>query len=459
MSTNQNRQNIHSAIVGMAGFVLAAYYLYQGSGVQPDSLYGFVAFACALTPVFLALAMFNNRNAAAALALIVTLTGTWVLMKAWDTTSVNNLPDSSMRTGSYTRLDFAIPQKTNWAQAYLYTKEAFEDYWKSLASGGLMTIRTSDEQLYMRTLLTLWEVLQSQPENGSDLLVQQAWGYRTAATTTQPLTFYLLLAKGQISENIVNNVHAWADKSSATPLFGPDIAPSTSYDIRLDPYSILYHPEGLMIARTALNDAAAWRLKAPVDLSPATDDKPFFSRITQLQPAWLKSLIATSLGALALVLLFPLGSMRKHDRPEAGLYPPIPAYLCYFSLIVACATSMSIAFIFLMAKFLGMGGMALAGTWAGIVTGASIVCSMLFRWGLRSIPAEMAGLRPWAWIAAGLTVPFAAAGTLWMAQDLGWEIVWLCCIGGIIALFLLYFWLRWPTRYPARIVDAGLTSI
>lgn len=322
----------------------------------------------------------------------------------------------------------ALSGRDNPAAGRFYTKEAFAAYWLRLNQGGQIVLTSDDEALYQRALLAFWEILQLHPANGSDRLVEQAAGYRLAAGSPR----FLLVAMKEPSGNRLADAAVWAASKRGIALFGPGVIPAQTYDVRLDPYNILYHPEGLDMARNALTQAASWHLHAEADLRAATDDRPFFTVIGRDLPALLKTGLAVSLGLLALILLLPLSSARRFDHIAIGRHAPLPVYLGYFAVLAACWLFAALA----------MGWRS--PLWVAAAT--TLPAGMLLFTGLRLIPAELGKLAPWAWLAAGATSPGAAIAAYWLALEWGWRSVWLACAAGCVALLGLGLWMRWPLR-------------
>lgn len=322
----------------------------------------------------------------------------------------------------------ALNGRSNPAAGRLYSREALAAYWLRLNQGGQLVLASDDETLYQRALLTFWEILQAHPANGSDRLVEQATGYRMLAGSPR----FLLVAAKEPKGHRLADAAAWAASRGGIALFGPDVMPAQSYDVRIDPYNILYHPEGLDMARNALTQAASWHLQAEADLRAATDDRPFFTVIGRDLPALLKTGLAVSLGLLALILLLPLMNTRRLAHTFSRRYAPLPVYLGYFAVLAAC---------WLFA--------ALSLGWRGplwVAAATTLPAGMLLFAGLHLIPAELGRLVPWAWLAAGTTAPGAAIAAYWLALEWGWRSMWLACAAGIIALLGLGLWMRWPLR-------------
>lgn len=405
---------------------------------------------------------------------------------------------------TYDQIELRIPFSrsiNDWLTDYLYTRDAFRDYWFHLKPGGVLTVLVADEMPYLRTLLTAWEILREDPAGGSDTLVQQAWGYRAPDNAMLwPQHYLLILVKGPLAPDTSERVHTLAGEKGLTPLFGPDIPPGAVNDVRIDPYNILYHPEGITIARTALGMAANWHFKNETDIRVVNDNRPFFRHFVSEPPPPLKWLLGACLGLLAMVLLFPLKEMRGISSPCAAILPPLPAYLGYFASLAGVTLFATTALAFQSALLTGSAGVALPLVWcsfvAGMVLAARFVmkkyrCAeyagmaavallaitpwlldlapgenwpliarlaiialfaltigflsgMLFREGLRLIPEPFSAAAPWAWIAAALTAACSPIATLWLAQAWGWKTAWPMSAAVLALVLALGFWLRWP---------------
>lgn len=326
----------------------------------------------------------------------------------------------------------AIDDHNSLDSERLYTKEAFGEYWAHLKQGGRLILFSNNEILYQRAVLTCWEVLEKNRAGGSDLLVEQAFGYRLP---TGAFRYLLVVFKGPKIDRF-SEASEWARRQGAVPLFGPGFVPPARYDVRQDPYNILYHPEGVEFARFTLTGAANWFFKAEIDLRNATDDRPFFSVIKRDLPTRFKIQLTLALSALVLLLLLPLGKVRHLDHPFGSQYPPLPVYLGIFSCASASLLFIALAII---------SSAAGSAVWGYAVF--PLLASLLLFAG-RLVPLDLRNLIPWGWLASGLAASVAAITAYWLALEWGWASVWLASALGCTILIALVLWICWPLQQP-----------
>lgn len=419
-------------------------------------------------------------------------------------------------SGHYDQIYLSVAQNQvpGWtehgpAETYLYTKEAFRDYWLHLKPGGMLIILAGEERLYMRSLLMAWETLK---ENAvDDSLVHHSWGFRMPGIglREKPYEYLLMLVKGPIADDLGVRVQELARAMPIVSLFGPNVIASTNYDVRYQPYNILYHPAGLDLARTALSGAMSWHLQAPTDMASATDQRPFFFQIVTGAHPFLKWLLASCLILLMYIFLFPLAAERRLDHPASGERPPLPVLLGYFLFLGVGATQTMLALVHLGIPFSGypdyilpaVAGALLLGAAAGVAvhhrsigysagqlqygaTTASAALCGLWYWipgsfleaasswpallrimvimglafpsGLFSVTLLLSGidhlsrsfiaLLPWAWVTLGLTAVGGVALAFWLAQNWGWEIVWITSAGCYLSILGASLWIRWAEK-------------
>lgn len=397
------------------------------------------------------------------------------------------------------------------AETYLFTKEAFKDYWLHLRPGGMLIVLAGEERLYMRSLLMAWETLKENPVDGDDSLVRHAWGFRVTGMEPlkRPYEYLLMLVKGTITNDLGARVQAVANAQPVVALFGPGVAVSATYDVRYQPYNILYHPAGFDLARTALRDAMSWHLQAPADLASATDQRPFFFQIVRDIHPFLKWLLAACVILLVYIFLFPLAAERRLDHPASGEHPPLPVLLGYFMLLGAGSMLVMAALVNQAVLLSGYSGFSLAlvvgstalgagcgaamhrwgdgnsasRQWHGTAIASAALCvlsywilerafgaigewsailramvmgglafptgllpALLFMRGLSRLSRNLTALFPWALITYGTAAVGGAVLAFWLAQYEGWGTVWVIAAGCYAAVLALGLWLQWSNN-------------
>lgn len=405
----------------------------------------------------------------------------------------------------YGEILLALPQGRSFgwgsprmADNYLYTREAFGQYWDHLRPGGLMALLAGSEASFVRALLTVWEV--ALPRSG-DSLADHAWGIELASLTPQlaPYDYLLMVGKDVAGKDLQSRVEValgelrnqgLADGIAISPLFGPGIEPKRHY-------RALRHPDGLAAARTVLTRAVSWKMQRLADLSVTTDRRPFFFQTVRDLHPFLKGLLGGVLVVQAGVLLLPLGKERRLAHPDSGNRPPLPALLGYFAaatlgavltaILLTCHAGRldrSLAAV-LVGLFVGAG----AGRWhlhgdgpgshpwawlgasaalsAGLTGGLLLATPEVaagWPWPLRfAAPAAAAlpsgclfallldrevddlartlrPLLPWAWLTVGLSLVGGTIAALWIARSWGWPAVWLAATGAFAVALAIAAW-------------------
>lgn len=418
--------------------------------------------------------------------------------------------------GLYDQIYLTSAQTLDWMQPepvenYLYTKEAFSEYWSRLKPGGMLVVLSNNELLYMRAMLTAWEVITEDKTHGGDFLVRQAWGYRSVNfASSDPRRYLLMLVKGNIPEDLAAQVRDLASRMRVINLFGPGVTPPRgTINIYHQPYYILYHPAGLGIARKALNDYASRNLQARADLSTTTDRRPLFFEVTRDLHPFLKWLMAACLILLAYIFFIPLSSERRLDSPMAAARPPLPVHLGYF-LFLGLGVTFAVTAIFHQ-SLLGTdsGGSlisTLTGTALGVATGmtlfwgkfryllgqqwpriaiTAIVFSVFSAWpppsitlewptvgqiifagglsfmtgafaamllipGLQFLGRNLPPLISWSWITFGTAIATGVIIAFWIAQYWGFSFVWLASASCYLLMLGMGLWLHWAERHESK---------
>lgn len=395
-----------------------------------------------------------------------------------------------------------------FSENYLYTREAFRNYWARLKSGGMLIILANEEMLYMRALLLAWETLDEHRAGGNALLGRQAWGYRmtTLMPPIKPHHYLLMLAKGPIDGETAGRIEQLAQGMMVEKLFGPGmLPPAAAFSIYDHPYYILYHPKGPAVARNALSEYMSWHLKTRASMNIPTNRHPNFFQITADMHADQKWLVAICSVLLIYIYLFPLNAERLLDRPANNNCPPLPVYLTYhvslsaglMMSLVAVAnqatlfterTSGTLTTVFA-AVLLGAGtafrygrvddtrhrgwmaavaavvfcgscywflvnGWEIAGEWpvSGQLGAVAVMAFLpglftmqLLRHGLGHLRRNLPALVPWALVAYGLATPLGAIAAFWICRAWGWDAVWMTVTGCYFVVIGTGLYIRWAT--------------
>ena len=418
----------------------------------------------------------------------------------------------------YDQIYLTIPQNNAlaWtepgiAENYLYTREAFENYWAHLKPGGMLVVLAGEEMLYMRALLTAWDVLKADPAGGSDSLVRQAWGFRMLALTAPagPYNYQFMLTKGPVVSDMAARVQKLANDMTLEGLFGPDVTPASStFNIFQHPYYILYHPQGLDIARKALGEYMVRKLEKPVSLNIPSDQHPNFFEVADDMQPFLKWLVAVCSAALIYIFFIPLADVRRLSNPTSAAHPPLPVHLGYSLSLGAGALMAMTAIIYQTTLLAHDSGVALAATLIGLLlgTGTTVFCrlhtyvvrsgwywavlaaiawsgllywilanawdiaagwpvyvrlvvimamafpvgllaTLLLMLDLQYLQKRLDSLIPWTLATYGIAAPVGIILAFWLCQYWGWDVVWVSVIGCYAIVLATGVFLRWPRAH------------
>lgn len=417
-------------------------------------------------------------------------------------------------TAEYDQIFLTIPQtkipggtEPGMLENYLYTQEAFRDYWARLRPGGMLVVLAGEEMLYMRALLVAWEILDEDRAGRNALLGKQAWGYRMVTLTppVRPYHYLLMLVKGPIGDETASRIEQQAQGMMVEKLFGPGmLPPATAFSIYDHPYYILYHPKGPTIARKALSEYMSLRLKARVSLNTPTDRHPNFFQIADDMHPLLKWLVAICSVLLIYIYLFPLDTERRLDNPANGVRPPLPVHLSYYLALSAGAMMALVALAsqatllteragdtltavmagallgagvavfyrrhgndahnqwrlvaMTAAVFAGLmywtlaGAVEISGEWpvfarltaaAVMVFPLSLFTAQLLLHGLNRLQRNLPALVPWAVVMYGAAAPVGAIAAFWLCQYWGWGVVWAAIAGCYLIVLGTGLHIRW----------------
>lgn len=284
----------------------------------------------------------------------------------------------------------------------LYTLEAFGEYWQRLRPGGLLVVTTADEVLFVRTVLTVWAMLERQPVAEAGLPAQRSWGLRLApsAEFQGPHQFVFMVAKGAVSTQLPVQLRQAYQGLPVEPLFGPGLAvaqsnlfgrsqqPAQSSPVEsllgsgflaTRHYAALFQLSGLSKAEEILTRVLSQQAGGWVSLSPATDQRPvFFKVLVELRPE-LKWLFTGVLLMLAACVLFALPSTRRHDVALAQPRPAVAVFLVYFALMGAAGAAMLVGLLGRSARLVGVSLETQAALLAAVLAGMAVAVPLARR--------------------------------------------------------------------------------
>ena len=190
------------------------------------------------------------------------------------------------------------------SENYLFTREAFAAYLDHLTEGGRLALVVHNHALMLRVVATLgalWEERGHEPSAVLDhlIVVNGARGDPARQEAHRPL---LLVQRQPYTAGQLAQLHAAMEELGLDAYFSPG------------------RRERLALAALRGATLADFVAAAALDISPTTDDRPFFYDATRGLDSKLTWLLGGALLACVLVLLVPLAAPSMRERSASG--PP-----------------------------------------------------------------------------------------------------------------------------------------
>ncbi len=389
-------------------------------------------------------------------------------------------------------------------ESFIYTSDAFEDYWQALEDDGQITIVLDSPILLARFFTTALEVMQKH-----GISAREACRHIAIVNDANPgpYQFAIVIQKSALSKSQCEAMFAAARfQRGLQPIWIPDQA--------------AYGPYTQIADGTMTPDAFAaefGKLKPPLDITPRPDDRPFVLDLAAGTPPILKNL-GLALGALLVVALVFLGWGLKQDltsplRRSDGLfavyflalgvgfmlieipliqklvlplgYPTLALTVILFSLLLGggagaaisqrfdgkalafygalCAAAVALATLVLTAflsqldaVLLGMNLPLRCATVALLLFPLGVALGTPFPTGVRLFARERAGLVPLVWGLNGVASVFGSFLSAFGARSYGLQqmLIFGAAIYAVAAVLLL---LTKTKAVMAQSGDAGLT--
>jgi len=248
----------------------------------------------------------------------------------------------------------------NLAENYLYTVEAFREYFRHLTPQGLLSVSFPDvEGLSLRLLSTGWSALQQErvADPSAHIIVIRVGGFAHVLIKRSPFT------KGEISAlqaRLAGNVQG-VYFPLYSRLFGTAFDPSS--EILVAPELRLEGKNAALAAELAKGQGQAWMARQDRNIAPATDDRPFFFVLDkwggyapnlEALSVTLVLLAASSLGFLVMPVLL----LGRRGLFVSGVFP----FAAYFILLGAAYIAVEVSLIQKLTFLLGHPSYALVTT-------------------------------------------------------------------------------------------------
>lgn len=185
------------------------------------------------------------------------------------------------------------PGSNALSEAYIFTTEAFEQYWQHLTPDGRLAIVAHQGLEGARAMITAIQALQNLDIAPTESLGHMALLMYNSPDANQSTTVFLL-QKSPLSEVQIQTLNAGATAAGMSPLYLPTV------------YEKLF--DGLNTGKVSLSE---FMVQKDFNLFPTTDDRPFFFNLNPGLPDALKTLLYIAAGALVIYLFTLLGSHRR----------------------------------------------------------------------------------------------------------------------------------------------------
>lgn len=341
---------------------------------------------------------------------------------------------------------------SNLQDRYQYTLEAFQDYWQRLRPGGLLVVTTADELLFVRTVLSIWAMLERHPTEAGGPSALRSWGLHLApdAPFQGSHQYLLMVAKGSVAADLPVRLQQAIQSLPVEALFGPGLGSgqrrlgnlfggspqqhqTSPVEALFGPgflanrhYAALFQLGGLakaeeILTRTMSQQAGRW-----ITVSPATDQRPVFFDVLPEQRPELKWLFTGMLVVLVGGVLFALPSTRRPDVAGVPRRPGVAVFLVYFALIGAAGAMMLVGMMGRSARLVGVSLETQAILLAAVLAGAAAALLFMRRQGFARLSITLPPLV--AMILAALL--YWVTGPAYAAVS-GWPVPvrWLVAVG------------------------------
>ncbi len=286
-------------------------------------------------------------------------------------------------------------------ESYIHTRQAFVDYFEHLTPHGRYAIVTQSKAVLLRAALTAIEVMRGRGvEPPQACLHLMAFALPDAENVDSPYRYLLIWKRSPLSEQDMAAPRQAVAAGLAEPLFLPGAGG---------------HPllAGLAGGQATLEDILSSDIVEdgmPLDLRPATDDRPFFLALHPGVPRLLQWLLAGSVG---LALLFSLLLFRTSHRGQR----PVRGWVVYFAALGVGFMLVEIPLIQKFILLLGHPTLSLASVLFCLLVAASLGSRLSQGWPLARLPRLVL-------LAAGFTAVVSVLYALVLSSVLDLVLPW-----------------------------------
>jgi hypothetical protein len=204
-------------------------------------------------------------------------------------------------------------------ESFIYTSDAFEDYWKALEDNGQITIVLDSPIIVARFFVTALSVMQKH-----GIQTRQACRHIAIVHDPRrgPYQFALVIQKSPLSRAQAEAMYQSSRvQRRLTPVWIPDQAAEAAFG----PYEALASGDMTLAQFTAFFR----QFETPLDVTPRPDDRPFVLDLSLVTPPIMVNL-GYGLGALLIVALVFLGWGLKRDEASYSLGLRDGIFILYF---------------------------------------------------------------------------------------------------------------------------------
>ena len=297
-------------------------------------------------------------------------------------------------------------------ESYIHTQQAFDDYYRHLTPDGRYALVSQERALLLRAALTALAVMRARGIATSDAYSRLvAVGVPNPETLDSPYQYLLIWKRSPLTAADLRPILRAIRLGTAVPIHLPG-GPSDA---------VLGSIPGGAVSLTDARSSSSTGSGVPVDLRPATDDRPFFLDLTPGVPGML---VYFMLASLCAVLLYSLALLaRRGDRRRGA-----GGWLLNFGALGVGFMLVEIPMIEKLILLLGRPTLSLASILFYLLIGASLGSRLSQAWPLETI---------------GRRVAIAAAVVCSLV------VVYVLLLGPLVRVLL-------PFSLPVRLLSLGL---
>lgn len=256
---------------------------------------------------------------------------------------------------------------------HLYTVEAFEQYLDHLAPGGLVALVMQDEAIVDRCLVTAVEVMLRRGLSGDEIADRLLYLSLPPQLVHTPYRRLLLLRNGAFEAEQLDRLRDYGEHGGLMPVYVPSLFENSPYDV--------LRRDGLTTAALIgeLTEQDKYLIRpypgAPfsrIDLTPVTDDRPFYADLSQGLHPMLRTLLVY--GLLAGLLAVALALVWQIRLRRAGPRQPVEAalFVVYFAGLGAGFLMVEVALIQKLVLLLGYPTLSLSVILFALLLGSAL---------------------------------------------------------------------------------------